>query len=711
MAGKDNEYFASKEGEDTSRIVLQKANKWFHTLDVNGYLDKLKEAWSAYHGAYYTDIGSGHRITFSGEQGELVNLPVNHYRNICRHMLTMVTATRPAMQARATNTDYKSLVQTKLANGLLDYYMREKRLEDYLSTAIEHAIVFGSGYVKMEWNATAGEVHDYVEPKNKIQRQMNEETGEEEDVLDENGEQTHEVDEDGNVVEDEAGYPIYEGDVVFSTVSPFDVVFDSTKEDNQKQDWVLIRQFKNRFDLAAKYPEMKDEILLQETKDQKERFDFSGVYHDETDDIAVYEFYHRQTESMPDGRYLLFVESDAVLMDTVNPYRKLPIYRVSPGDILGTPYGYTDTFDLLPIQDALNGLYSAVLSNQNAFAVQNVMIPRGADINPSSISGGLNIIEYNAQIGKPEALNLTSTPPEVFKFIEMLEQTMETVSGVNSVSRGNPESSLKSGNALALVQSMSLQFISGLQHSYVTLIEDVGTGLVNLLKDFASVPRIATIVGEANRTYMEEFTGDDLSQINRVIVDVGNPLAKTTAGRVQMAEQMLQMNLIKTPEQYISVINSGKLETMTDGIDRQLMLVKAENEKMVAGGEIQVIAIEPHSLHIKEHRDVLSDPSLKEDPELVARVLNHVQEHIDALRNVDPDTLMHIGEQPLAPPGGSPANQPGPDQLVNQGGMDGSVEGAMEQPGATPDQTLPQPASPPAPFENLPTDPADVLPE
>ena len=132
------EYFAAKDAEDTARIVTQKAFKWFHNLDVNGYLDKLKEAHSAYHGAYYSDVGSGHRITFSGEQGEMTNLPVNHYRNICRHILTMVTANRPAMEARATNTDYKSLVQTKLANGLLDYYMREKRLEDFLYRAIEY---------------------------------------------------------------------------------------------------------------------------------------------------------------------------------------------------------------------------------------------------------------------------------------------------------------------------------------------------------------------------------------------------------------------------------------------------------------------------------------------------------------------------------------------------------------------------------------------
>jgi hypothetical protein len=680
-------YFAAKPPEEMAQTVLTKAERWFLALDTNGYLQKLVQAWSAYYGAYYSDVGSGHQIVFGGEQGELTQLPVNHFRNLCRHMLTMVTANRPAMQARAINTDYKSLVQTKLASGLLDYYLREKRLEDYLHSAIESAIVMGSGYIKMEWNSTAGEIYD-VDPD--------------------------EVDEQGNVIR--KGFPIYEGDVKFSNLSPFNVVFDGTKESSKDHDWVLCRSYKNKYDLAAKFPEFKDEILKQETKDSQQRYDFNSNFYDGSDDITVYEFYHKKTEAMPEGRYTLFVSRDAILMDTTMPYRDLPVYRVTPGDIMGTPYGYTDTFDILPIQDALNSLYSAVLTNQSAFAVQNIMVPRGSDFNKQTLSGGMNIIEYNPGLGKPEPINFTNTPPEVFSFIGMLEKVAETISGVNSVARGNPESSLKSGNALALVQSMSLQFISGLQQSYVKLIEDVGTGLVNMLKDFAAVPRVAAIVGESNRTYMKEFSGDDLSEVNRVVVDVANPLSKTTAGRVQMAEQMLQMGLIKSPEQYFSVINYGKLESITDSADRQLLLIKAENETILNGGMVNAVATEAHALHIKEHGDVLADPNLKNDAELVTRVLSHIQEHIDMLRMTDPDLLMIRGEQPLAPPGGSAANQMSPDQMVNTQQM-GPMDEVMQAPqtfAASPEGAnvnLPSLPQPPAPFNQLPTDPSQMTPE
>lgn len=631
-------YFAAKPSDEAAAVILSKALDWMTNLRANGYLEKLRMSWAAYHGAYYDSSTGGHKITFSGTNEELVNIPVNNVRNLAQHILVMTTATRPSMDARATNTDYKSLTQTLLANGLLDYYMREKRLERYLKTAVEYAVVMGSGYVKLSWNAMSGEMYEFNE---------------------------------------ETSTPIYEGDVEFSNLSPFDVVVDSTKE-HQDHDWIICRTWKNRFDLAAKYPELKDKIIGLATKDKENNFRVESLGFTTTDDVAVYEFYHKRSEALPDGRYLLFLATDIVLYDGPMPYRNLPIFRISPSDILGTPYGYTNIFDLLPLQEALNSLFSTVITNQSAFGVQNVIVPRGADIAISQLAGGLNIIECNTQAGVPSALNLTQTPPEVFNMITLLNQTMETLSGVNSVARGNPEASLKSGTALALVQSMAIQFMSGLQGSYVALIEDVGTALINVLKDFAAVPRVAAIVGRSNRTFMKEFKGDDLSAVSRVIVDVGNPLAKTTAGRVQMAEQMLQMGIIKNPQQYFTVINTGKLDVMFEGDQAELLLIKGENEQLMRGEESIVLSIDEHKTHILEHKAILSDPELRKDAALVGIVLNHIQGHIDALRTTNPDLLMQLNQQPLQPPqqaGVPPA--PGSPQSIPQGA---SAAGPMEQP-------------------------------
>lgn len=688
-SSKKSTYFAVDEAEKVAAHMGNKSYYWYNTVYDNRYLDLIRRSWYMYHGFFYDE---SHMIGYGGESGELVNLAVNHYRNIAQHMLTMTTSTRPSFQPKSTNTDYDSQVQTTLAHGLLDYYMKEKRLEKYLKKAVEYAIVLSAGYIKMEWNATSGEIYDYVEPE----MEVDEETGEERPVI------------DPVTGKPSEGYPVYEGDIEFTNLSPFDVVFDSTKEDVKQNDWVLIRTFKNRFDLAAKYPELADKILDLPTKDELGAYRLTFNPLDQTDDVPVYEFYHKRTEAVPNGRFITYLSDDVVLTDTAMPYRDLPIYRISPSDVLGAPYGYTSMFDLLPLQEGVNSLYSTIMTNQNAFGVQNILNPRGNDVRLNHVGSGMNFIEYNAEFGRPEALNLTQTPGEIFNFLQMLEQAMETVSGVNSVVRGNPEASLKSGNALALVQSQSLQFISGLQQSYIMLIEDVGTGLINVLKDFAKVPRVAEIVGVSNRTKMKTFTGDNLNSISRVVVDVGNALSQTTAGRTQMADNLLQMGLITNPQDYFSVLNTGNLEALTEGQVNQNLLIRAENEALMDGQtDVIATAVDQHRAHITKHMNVLADPDLRLDRDLTARVLAHIQEHIDLLRTTDPNLLSMIGEQPLAPVGGTPVN-PQNAGSTPAGNMDQTLQNPQAQstdPMLSAGVQQPQPAA----AEGQPNTPEDVF--
>lgn len=651
------QYFAAKDPKSVASVLSEKSSAWSNSLESNGFMEKLRSCYAAYHGAYYNDTGTAHSISFAGEQGELTNFPVNQWRNIAQHILVMTVSNRPTMECRATNTDYKSLVQTYLANNILEYYMREKKLESYLKKAAEYAVVYGSGYLLMGWDSTRGELVDYIE---------------------------------------DTKTKIYEGDLTFENLSPFDVMYDATKESGN-HDWVLVRRYKNKYDLAAKYPEYETELKGLETKSENEKFRLGlATLNDETDDVQVLEFYHQRTESMPDGRYMMICGDAIVLQDVPMPYRTLPVFRIAPSDIHGTPHGYTPMFDLLPLQEALNSLYSTILSNQNAFGVQNVLNPRGTDIAVNQLAGGLNIIDYNPSAGKPEPLNLTNTPAEVFKFAEIIQQQMELLSGVNSVARGQPEASLKSGTALALVQSMALQFMSGLQQSYVELVESVGTAIIKMLQDFAHTPRIVAIAGKSNRTYMKEFESKDIANIARVVVDIGNPLARTTAGRVQMAEQLLQYQQINA-SQYVSLIHTGNLNSITEDIVHEELLMKAENEALINGELPKAVFTENHKGHIDHHRSVLFDPELKKDAELVARVQAHIQDHIQLLRTTDPQLLMLLNQQALPSP--QPQQPPQGGSGLSQGQMlppqqgqvgPGIVGGRVQGPGLPPEgQRLP----------------------
>lgn len=600
----DEIYFANLETKEIGAELFNKVENFYDVLEKHGHL----KIWRKSYKYYNNSIRLGGELNRAGEQNEYTTINVNHYRNILQHLLVLTVSQRPAFQARAANSDYRSQTQTILAQGLLDYYMREKRLERELRQATEYALMYGEGFVECVWDPNIGEIY---------------------------GEHP------------ETRALVREGDVRYKSYSANNVIRDLYNPD-PNVDWVILRSLENRHDIIAQNEEYKDEISAASDDFRVNTRNISNTtLKNQSDLIPVYYFYHKPTPAIPDGRFVQFISDNVILFDGPLPYRGIPVFRIAPGNISGTPLGYSPAFDLLPLQEAVDAEHSTIITNHATFGIQNIAIPRGANINHMQLADGLNVIEYDEKGGKPEPMNLTHTPAEVFNYLNQLVGEMETISGVNSVARGNPEASLKSGAALALVQSMSIQFSQGLQQSYSQLVEDVGTATINLLRDFAQVPRVATIAGKTNRSYMKEFSGEDLSEINRVIVDFGNPLSKTTAGKVNLAEQLVQAGLIKRPEQYLQVVNTGTIDPLIEAETAELLLVRSENEEMAEGRYAIATIVDDHRLHIIEHRAVLASPEARTNPEVVSMVTAHIQEHIDLLKSADPNLLIIIGQEPL----------------------------------------------------------------
>lgn len=636
-------YWASVPTKEIADEIIDKVDKYFEFLSYTGRLNLYRRSY-AY---YYRPRLTGSQLNPTGEQGELTSISVNHYRNLLLHLETMTTQQRASFEPRATNTDVKSQSQVILATGLLDYYMREKKLERNIKQAVKDALIFGEGFLCAEWDPTSGEEYGKTA----------------------------------------TGATVYQGDMKYTNYMPLNVVRDFTKQAPNQDDWYILRDFENKYTLAAKYPDLADKIL-EDSVDMLEvvaTTTLNSLALEESDNIVVYRLFHRPTPAMPQGRFVTCLDNGTVMLDGPFPYKDLNVFRITPDEETGTCFGFTVGFDLLPVQEAMDILYSTAVTNQATFGVQNILVPKGHDLSTSQISGGLNLMEYDPQIGEPKSLNLTSTPPEIFNFMQMLEKLGETISGVNSVARGNPEASLKSGAALALVQSMAIQFSMNLQQSYGQLVEDVGTGTIKILQQFAAVPRVAMICGKSNRPLMREFKGSDLSDINRVMVDLGNPVTRTTAGKVNLADALLERNMIDNPDQYIQVVTTGKLEPVIEGKQAELLLIKAENENLADGIPQVAIVTDQHSQHILEHKTVLASPEARQDPKILQATLDHIQQHINFLRTGDPQLLQLVNQQSLGM--GAPQGAPMPGQMMDpaaatQGQMPG-MPNAPQPPAGT----------------------------
>lgn len=621
----NDQYFATLPTEECARTAYEKVEAYYREIETSGYFEMIRRCYAAYYGSSTQSTATGRifqsaTIRRGGVQGETYDFKINDLRNLVQHVLTMTTAEKPQMEAVAVNTDHESLLQAKLGSGLLDYYMAEKRLERLLVEACEIGLVTAMGHLGVFWNPGLGKKYATVN-----------------------------------------GQLVYDGDLEFRTFTPLDVVLDpySTVRNGR---WKIIRIYENKWDLIATNPELKDEILKVASIDKElSKFTFSqSLGGMESDEIATFHLYHEKCPSVPDGRLVSFLPGGHPYFDGPLPYKKVPIFTIMPARMHGTPYGYTSTFDLLSPQEAQDILYSAILTNQASFGVQNIWMPKGHDISVQSLGGGLNVIETDPKVGKPEPLNLTQTPAEIFNFLPMIGSKMESLMGLNSIVRGQPQGQLSgaSGAAMALIASQAIQFSHGTQREYEFLVEDAGTAMIQTLQQYANTERVALIVGKTNKSYVKSFSSKDIDKLDRVVVKRASAISRSTAGKVDIAKSLLDQGMIKNPDEFITVMTTGNLNPVLEGPQAESLLIREENEKL-RSGEPGVIAVatDIHPTHIMEHKCVLADPETRSNPQLVAQVLAHIQEHVTLMQTTDPQLLLMLGMQP--PPPMMPTVPPG----------------------------------------------------
>lgn len=664
-----DKYFATKESEELAQHLQSQWEKNGTTNNRSGYNRKLAKAYNYYYGNQTQDGHFGFdpgEISSAGSQGELKTFAVNHFRNVIRHILALTTSQRPKFDARAINTDLTNLQRAKLGSNIVDYYMREKKIFSKCKMACEMALVLKKSFITVDWDMSLG-------------RDVGVKT-----VKDEDGKPL--IGEDGEKVEK----IIKEGDISVEVHSSLDVLYDKGLKDWSQAKWIEVRKPENKWEVVAQYPEQAEAIKNQTIDyDQDKKYVTLQEIDEDSDIIPIFYFYHKPTVALPGGRLLKRLKTGEILFDGPYPYgEKLNTFRISAGEMFGSLEGYADSQDLIVLQEVLNILESTVFTNQQAFGVQAIAVPEGANITSDQIDG-MSFIKVPSPVSEnmPKAIQLTASPPEVFKNIENKERAIEKLSGINSTVRGDPSSNLKSGAALARVQAMAIQYASNTQESWSTLLEDVGGFLLHLLKEFAENERLIALSGKTNRGHLAKFKGEDLTDIDGVVVDLGNPLARTVAGKLEIADRVLEKGLVKTPQEYLTVMETGNLDPLIEGPEAELSLIRLENEDMMEGKDAKAIVGDAHLLHMQEHRTLLSNPIVRMDGNMVKTVLGHIQEHMDLYKSQDPTWAAVSGEPPAPqqappmPPQGSMQGQgpsgPPPDAMMPPQGMVELAENPM----------------------------------
>lgn len=631
------DYFGRKErfSKELGAEIFKRAENWKKMVEGNGVMRQAKENFRLYHNAEPEGSTFGESsFSVTGDQDNELRARFNEFRNLLTHILNMTTSQKVAMQAKALNAEPASTLAAQLYDSVLEYYLtqwKRSRSLKQLRKATELCLFMPAGHVLVEWDAAAGEPY----------------------------------------VADANGTIINKGDLYVKCRSFLDVYFDTNAEDEDELDWMIVRDFANKYELAERYPDRRDEILNLETKTEQEQTSAWG-WDDETDLVPIYKCFWRSSMVLPKGRMVYALSDEIILIDQDNPYQDdneqavIPVITVRAAEGIGTLFGYAPGNDLAPVQMALNMMWSSVLTNEAAFGVGNIAVERGSDIAVQNLAGGLNVIEYAEGKEPPKPFSVSSNEAQSLKAIEMVGRVGERHSGVNSVVRGNPEDALKaaSGRALGLIQAMAVQFNSALQASYQQLTQDFANLLLLILKRFASAPQITKIVGKDKVAKLSSWTGESFSMVAQVAAEPVNPLSKTLAGAREEAEFLVSNGMVTQAEDYFTVKTTGQLEPLIEDKLTRNNLIAQENEQMLQGTNPPVLVTDMHDLHVQKHLILLDSPTIRTSSAIVPVVLEHIQQHRDLAAQLNAQAAMAQQPPPEEQPG-----EPGKPKSPGRGPM------------------------------------------
>lgn len=647
------------EAEAPAEEVPSGQQYWAATKDAKAFGDKLKArleecrqalmasshiahvqtAYAHYFGQDVEGVGAdASTVTRSGEQGELAEVRVPQVRALAAGVVNIITGAKVAWQALPINNDHGAKAGCITAAGALEYYWKDRGVFAKAVGSVKEAVPLGEGIVFTPWDENLGADAVGLPGKNGAGGQL-----------------------------------IREGDIAFHNVSTWDVLRDPNYRSWDSLPWVAVILWLNKYDVAASYPKYAKEAMAQATN--AVRWTPFGATSVEPDCIPVTYWFHKRTPALPQGREAVVLDGGCVL--TEKPLSKafwepssggggLPVHRYAAGELWATPFPHTSFWDALAVCQVADSIHSSLATNITTTAPGLISAESNSEISPNSIAGGVKILYRAPGSQPPVSVALQQASNYQFQYLDVLRKEAQQILSLNPTSLGTPESAGMSGAAMALLSSMAIQNNSDLQGAWVDFVTRIGNCVLALWKEKVSTTRKIAISGRGRSSAVKalELDSKQLSGVDRVLVEIGNPLQQTAAGRFELAQLYMQIpGLVKTPEQLAAVVDTGRLDPLTMDLSNQLLLISQENEALAAGEVVVVMLTDDHRLHVREHPGVGASTEARRDPKVMAALQAHIAEHIKILRETDPAILEALGQAPLAPPiapPGAPGAPPSP---------------------------------------------------
>ena len=635
-------YWAKKDAGDLIGALKDKEGKYFSSAERRGLKGMWEIAYAQYYGTDPMNPGdmATQTLARTGPKGKFTRFRINEVRSIIGQQNIIALGERPAFQCMAINSDYESMAQVEICDSIVSYLYKKAMGEERERQVLEADGVWGAGYGHIRWDAELGDDVDVMQPvPNALPN------------------------EDGSPAM--APVPTRSGAPYVNVCYPWEVVQDP---EARELNWAIVRERRSKWELAAEWPDHADAITKVNVLDEyavEHMFGFS-ISDASSDDCLVKHFYHPRCSALPDGRYV-GVCGDEILWDSPCPIGEgIPLAELCSSKYACSSFGYAGSWDLISIQEMLDQMCSDTASNLSTHGRNVLFYEKGTEFSFDKISEGLAAFGISPGSQMPQMASFAQMPEATKWFMEYLHERHQSLSGLNSVARGDPKANIKSGEMAALFHSIAIEFQSARQAALDGYRIRTANLMLDMVRMFSESPFLVEVSGKDQRPYLQEFSADKVRGVRRVDLSTTSPMMRSQEGRMQVFQAIEKIPPADRNAAYEFIV-TGQAKGFTEKPMSSALRIQWENEQLQDGKTVPVLFTDNPWAHVPEHVSGLEKltASFGASPEAITAYTSHIIEHGVVYQQLDPRVAAFLGIPAPPPIPGSPAQQ----LLIETGGQ------------------------------------------
>ena len=422
-------------------------------------------------------------------------ITVNKMRPLIDGVVGKLTQVGPDARAVPLSENEKDRLAADEANAINGHYNRKFGRTTQLKERVRWACVTGTSYLKIYWDARGEQIMPTFSP------------------------------DDGSVT----GYErLAIGDIREEILPCFDIFLDPTAKRDDDVRWLIHAAAKPLSWFVDNWGEQGKLVIPDALQGSNASYvdayleggngSGNGWVPPSTARLAqvdarkkaaiVFEYWEKPTAQYPDGRFI--VSTNSVLLHA-GPwlYKKkdeFPFIPLRWQPRSGVPYGHSLGFDLCPLQQTYNRLYSRMLEQfemQKDYVMTERLSAVGADAfdqtgdDIKDENRTYRKIYYNRGSQPPQIYRTPGVGGDMFPLLQYLEKDMMDIAGLHDVSQGQAPAGTPA-EAVTL-----LQRADNTQHSYIRAdIEESAAKIkeweIALVDQFGVAPFIGNVDEENN---------------------------------------------------------------------------------------------------------------------------------------------------------------------------------------------------------------------